>query len=68
MQPILRGPVGWEVLAIHAGPPHAIPIDDHRPHLTAPCCWCGPKIDEDDVWVHKSLDKRPGYDQRGYIT
>lgn len=63
MDLIIKHP-GWEVLSLRDGPRHVLPIDDYRPHLSIPGCWCGPTQDDEDdgVWVHHSLDRRENYE------
>jgi hypothetical protein len=49
-------PEAWEVLATR-GASHVCPVDDLRPHLVSPECWCHP-TDDEGVWVHNAMDRR----------
>jgi hypothetical protein len=44
---------------------HVVPINDLRPHIASPNCWCKPTEDDEypDVWVHNSMDEREQYEQ-----
>jgi hypothetical protein len=44
---------------------HIMPINDLRPHITSPDCWCKPTVDDDYpvFWVHHSIDEREQYEQ-----
>jgi len=50
----------WRATLERDGTRHVTPIDDYRPHVHAPSCWCGPRLDDDGVpvFVHSSLDRR----------
>lgn len=48
---------------------HVFPIDDLRPHVLTPHCWCKPVLDEDNdgtepvfLWVHNALDEREKFE------
>lgn len=43
---------------------HVIPINDLRDHASQRTCWCRPVQDDEDdnVWVHNSLDERETYE------
>lgn len=45
---------------------HITPIDDLRPHVETPECWCKP-TDDEGVWVHHSLDQRELHEEQGII-
>jgi len=46
------------------GERHVIPQDDLRLHDGSPGCWCCPRDDGEDVWVHNSADGRERYERR----
>jgi len=50
-------------LGVHTqyGDLHVLPLDDLRPHIEDEGCWCNP-TEDDDVWVHHSLDRREDYE------
>lgn len=54
--------MSWLASLERDGTRHVTPIDDLRPHIHAPCCWCAP-LDDDGVYVHNSLDKREFYER-----
>jgi hypothetical protein len=41
---------GWEV--------HVVPVEDRRRHEPDMGCWCGPRIEDGDIVVHASADRR----------
>lgn len=47
----------WEAICLPTGESHVIPLDDLRPHIETPQCWCGP-FDDDGIWVHNAMDHR----------
>ena len=40
---------------------HVIPVNDLKPHIDSPKCWCNP-FQDDDVYVHHSMDGREKYE------
>jgi hypothetical protein len=53
----------WEVFAMDNGERHVIPADDLRLHDGSPHCWCFPRDDGGDLWVHNSADGREQYER-----
>ena len=47
------------------GSVHIVPVNDLREHVIEPdvTCWCQPTLDEEDnIWVHNSMDGREDYE------
>ena len=43
---------------------HVIPIGDLREHEESVDCWCRPTLDDqEDIFVHHSLDRREEYEE-----
>lgn len=44
---------------------HVIPRDDLREHVSEVDCWCNPKQDEEEqnLWIHNSMDRREEYEE-----
>lgn len=44
---------------------HIMPMNDLRDHEESPDCWCRPTqdADEDNVYVHHSMDRREEYEE-----
>jgi hypothetical protein len=43
---------------------HVMPINDLRPHVDSPDCWCKPTQDDEceNVFIHHALDEREKYE------
>jgi hypothetical protein len=62
---------GWEALKVDMGvylQMHVVPIDDLRPHMSSPQCWCRPLDDDPELYlyVHNALDKREEYEEKDW--
>jgi len=42
---------------------HVVPRDDLRDHELTHECWCRPVINEDEIIVHNSMDRREEYEE-----
>ena len=44
---------------------HVMPMNDLRPHVASPECWCAPAEDEEDesIYRHHALDRREAYER-----
>lgn len=48
---------------------HVYPLNDFREHDTSGVkCWCNPTIDEYEVVIHNSMDRREEYEQGRKLT
>ena len=54
----------WEVFTMDNGERHVIPQDDLRLHDGSPHCWCFPRDDGGDLWVHNSGDSREAFERK----
>jgi hypothetical protein len=39
-----------------------VPLHDLREHEVNGSCWCRPQRNEDDVWIHNSMDGREAFE------
>lgn len=46
---------------------HVVPVADMREHEMSPECWCNPRITEEGVVVHNSMDGREKYENGGLL-
>lgn len=57
---------GWKVLILDfpssLRETHVFPLNDFRLHQDEDC-WCGAKLDDENMLVHKSADGREEYEQ-----
>lgn len=52
----------WKVEPVGATATHVYPLNDLREHELNNSCWCVPAVDEFEVCVHNSLDKREEFE------
>jgi hypothetical protein len=42
---------------------HVVPTNDLREHILDGECWCNPKVGDDLVVIHNSMDERETYEE-----
>lgn len=52
----------WECVEYYSGPCDVWPIFDLRGHERGMSCWCHPTLDDGEIVVHNSLDRRELYE------
>ena len=53
---------GWCLLK---HPSEVMPINDIKWHIPGYDCWCNPRLDEDCILVHNSMDNRENTYEKG---
>jgi hypothetical protein len=44
---------------------HLIPEGDLRAHIADQLCWCDPALENEVIWLHRSLDGREAIEHDG---
>lgn len=58
--------LGWLLCYDHVDL-HSLPLNDLRPHIKSPSCWCAPRNDGDTLWSHNAMDRREHTREQGLV-